>query len=70
MKLVEGFGRFWWDFIVGDDWKIAAAVATVLVVSAIVVSGHTVGSTWVAPVFGAALALGFVLSLALDVRKS
>jgi hypothetical protein len=21
------FGRFWYDFVVGDDWTIAAAVA-------------------------------------------
>ncbi len=20
MKIVRGFGRFWWDFLVGDDW--------------------------------------------------
>jgi hypothetical protein len=23
MRLVRGFGAFWYDFIVGDDWKIA-----------------------------------------------
>lgn len=23
---VVGFGRFWYDFIIGDDWRIAAAV--------------------------------------------
>jgi hypothetical protein len=23
----RAFGRFWWDFIVGDDWVVAAAVA-------------------------------------------
>ena len=23
-------GRFWWDFIVGEDWRIAASVAAVL----------------------------------------
>ena len=26
MRFVGGFGRFWWDFIVGDDWRIAAGV--------------------------------------------
>jgi uncharacterized membrane protein len=24
------FGRFWWDFIVGEDWRIAASIAVVL----------------------------------------
>lgn len=32
MRFVVGFGRFWWDFIVGDDWKLAAGVAIVLAV--------------------------------------
>lgn len=27
MKWLGQFGRFWYDFIVGDDWTIAAAVA-------------------------------------------
>ena len=32
MSLLRGFGRFWWDFVVGDEWRIAliVAVATVL----------------------------------------
>jgi len=21
------FGRFWWDFVVGDDWIVAALIA-------------------------------------------
>jgi hypothetical protein len=30
MKYVVAFGRFWWDFIVGDDWTVAAGVAIAL----------------------------------------
>ncbi|HEX2850797.1 MAG TPA: hypothetical protein VHN98_09600 [Acidimicrobiales bacterium] len=26
MRWVVAFGRFWYDFIVGDDWIVAAAV--------------------------------------------
>jgi hypothetical protein len=29
------FGRFWWDFVVGDDWRVAAGIAV------------AVGLTWV-----------------------
>lgn len=25
------FGRFWWGFIIGDDWTVAAAVGLALV---------------------------------------
>jgi hypothetical protein len=24
---LRGFGRFWWDFVVGDDWLVAVLVA-------------------------------------------
>ena len=24
MKYVKAFGLFWWNFIVGDDWTVAA----------------------------------------------
>lgn len=27
---VRAFGAFWWDFIVGDDWRIAVAVVIAL----------------------------------------
>ena len=24
MKQLAAFGRFWWDFVIGDDWLVAA----------------------------------------------
>ena len=27
MKAIRGFGAFWWDFVVGDDWRVAVGVA-------------------------------------------
>jgi ABC-type methionine transport system permease subunit len=30
MRYLRGFGRFWFDFIVGDDWRIAAGVVAAL----------------------------------------
>jgi hypothetical protein len=26
VKYVVSFGRFWWDFVVGDDWRAAGGV--------------------------------------------
>jgi len=26
MRHLRAFGLFWWDFVVGDDWTVAAAV--------------------------------------------
>ena len=34
---MRGFGRFWYDFVIGDDWRIAAGVAAVLGVGALLV---------------------------------
>ena len=27
MRRVRAFGRFWWDFVVGDDRRVAAGLA-------------------------------------------
>lgn len=27
---LKGFGKFWWDFLIGDDWAIAATVVAAL----------------------------------------
>jgi hypothetical protein len=41
----RAFLRFWYDFVVGDDWTIAAGVAVALVVTA-VVAHHGLPSVW------------------------
>ena len=33
MSHVRAFGRFWWDFIVGDDWRVAAGIAVALLLT-------------------------------------
>src|SRR6185369_8179608 len=30
VKYARAFLRFWWDFIVGDDWRVAAGIAVAL----------------------------------------
>lgn len=32
MHYLVSFGRFWYDFIVGDDWMIAVVIAVTLVI--------------------------------------
>jgi hypothetical protein len=51
---VAAFGRFWWDFVVGDDWVAAAGVAVGLALTA------ALASWWVLPV-----AVAIVLSVSL-----
>lgn len=30
MSYLRSFARFWWDFIVGDDWRVALGLALAL----------------------------------------
>lgn len=63
---LRAFALFWWDFIVGDDWKIAAGVIVALAVTAFL-SATTVPAWWVLPV----AVLGVLtLSLAAALRTS
>ena len=64
MRFVRGFGRFWWDFIVGEDWRIAAGVTVVLAAAALLVSQTDVSNAVVAIVAAvgvAAVAIGAIL---------
>ena len=40
MSWLVGFGRFWYRFIIGDDWTVAASLAIGLAVTALL---HTAG---------------------------
>lgn len=32
-RAIEGFFRFWYDFVIGDDWTVAASIAIALVLT-------------------------------------
>jgi hypothetical protein len=69
VRFVRGFGQFWYDFIIGDDWKIAAAIVTTILVGALVAWQASTDPAWLPPLLGVALALAFVVSLVIDVRR-
>ena len=46
MKLLRNFVMFWYEFIVGDDWKLAVGVVIALVVSAALVSSGLHSIAW------------------------
>jgi hypothetical protein len=67
MRFIKAFGRFWYDFLIGDDWKIAAAVVVALAALAGLVVDHALSDAALA-VLGAAFIVGcFAVSLAVDV---
>jgi tryptophan-rich sensory protein len=46
---LKAFGAFWYDFVIGDDWRVAVGVALALVVT-LVVSASTSATWWIVPV--------------------
>ena len=46
MTYLKHFLRFWYDFLIGDDWMIAAGVVLALGVSA-GLARHQVNAWWV-----------------------
>jgi len=52
----RAFGRFWYRFIIGDDWTVAATVVIALVVTWLL---HIAGvASWWLPPLAAATAVG------------
>jgi hypothetical protein len=56
MKPVLAFLRFWYDFVVGDDWRVAVAVIAALGVTA-ALAGSGIPAWWTMPVAVVAILL-------------
>jgi hypothetical protein len=59
VRWIRAFGAFWWDFIVGDDWRIAAGVILALAATAGLAAAG-LAAWWLLPLV---VALLLVLSL-------
>jgi len=66
MSHLRAFARFWWDFVVGDDWRVAAGLAVALTLTWLL-EHEGVAAWWLLPV-----AVGLVLaeSVRREARKS
>ena len=62
MRRVTAFGRFWWDFVVGDDWVTAACIVVAIAVTAAVAT-IAVPAWWLMP-------LAVAATLYLTVRRA
>jgi hypothetical protein len=54
LRWLTAFGRFWYDFIIGDDWTIAATVA-VAILATWALHNAGVDAWWLVPVAAAAV---------------
>ena len=51
MRQLKSFGAFWYDFIIGDDWLVAAVVVAGLALAGILAHAARVNAWWAFPVF-------------------
>ena len=66
MSRIRAFGRFWWNFVVGDDWRAAAGVALGIGITAAIAAAD-LAAWWFLPL---AVAVVLWLSLRREARAS
>jgi hypothetical protein len=66
---VRGFAAFWLDFVVGDDWRIAAGVLGFVAAGAVLVHFTLVRSGAVAVILAAGIIVLTVISIAVGARR-
>jgi hypothetical protein len=62
MSRLAAFGRFWWDFVIGDDWLVAVLVAVAIGATA-ALAAVSVTAWWLLP-------LAVLLVLWLSLRRA
>ena len=67
MTVLSAIGRFCYDFVIGDDWKIAAAVVTALGITLALLLSGLVGGGTLTVLGGLLLLVAFSASMVIDV---
>src|SRR6266567_2567092 len=49
VKRLKSIGAFWYDFVVGDDWRVATVVVVALALTAVLVHAVGVNAWWLLP---------------------
>jgi hypothetical protein len=67
MRYITKFARFWYEFVVGDDWKIAIAVLVALLTGGALLAAGTSNAVLL-PVTGLLIIVAFTTVVIIDVR--
>jgi hypothetical protein len=59
---IRAFGAFWYDFIIGDDWRVAVAVGVALAITYGLSRTTTVPVWWI-------VVVGVAILLPLSIRR-
>jgi uncharacterized membrane protein len=66
VRWLRGFGRFWWNFVVGDDWLVAVLVVIAIVATAALAAAG-VTAWWLLPL---TVPVALLLSLRRAIRSA
>jgi len=69
LGIIAGFFRFWYDFIVGDSWEIAAGVAVSLVACIVLLRHALVPEQHLPLLLAAGLTAVLVGSVVAELRR-
>lgn len=47
---LRAFGAFWYDFVIGDDWRVAIGVALAIALTYVLSVATSIAVWWVLPV--------------------
>ena len=64
MNFLKRFSAFWYDFIVGDDWIVAAGVVVLLATTGALVQANLNTAAWLM------MPVGVVVVLAISLRRA
>jgi hypothetical protein len=59
MRYIRSFGLFWWDYIVGDDWRVAAGLILAFCLTWLL-AHNGIAAWWLLPLAVAVLLVGSV----------
>jgi hypothetical protein len=57
VRYLRSFLRFWWEFVVGDDWRVAAGLALALGLTSLL-THDGINAWWLLPIAVALLLAG------------
>ncbi len=62
-RRLRAFAAFWYDFVIGDDWRVALGVALSLAATWVLSRTTTAATWWIAP-------LAVVVLLPLSIHRA
>lgn len=70
LRFLRGFGNFWYQLIIGDDWRMAAGVTIALVAGGFITARTTMNHALLTVLIGVLIALTFIVVVTLGRDKA